>query len=198
MDNLPVVQKLSMARYESKDIPVYLSAPEVQAMLEASLNNKRDHLLINVLWQTGCRITEALKITRNDVDLYNLSIKVLTEKKRSKKGKPTYRVIPITAELSNELASYALTENITDRVFDITRQRAFQIIKSVANRASIKKPVHPHTLRHSFAIHCLFSGVPLPILQKLLGHSSILTSMIYLRVVQQDSRQFLNQVRFTQ
>ena len=197
MDNLPVVQKLSMARYESKDIPVYLSAPEVQAMLDTCIDNKRDHLLINVLWQSGCRIIEALKITRNDADLYNLSIKVLTEKKRSKKGKPTYRVIPITAELSNELASYALTENITNRLFNITRQRAFQIIKSVANMASINKPVHPHTLRHSFAIHCLFSGVPLPILQKLLGHSSILTSMIYLRVVQQDSRQFLNQVRFT-
>ena len=197
MDNLRVVQKLSMARYESKDIPVYLSAPEVQAMLEACKDHKRDHLLLNLLWQTGTRITEALKITRNDIDTYNLSVRVLTEKQRNKKSKPVYRVIPITSGLSNELASYALTENIKDRVFDITRQRAFQIIKSVANRASINKPVHPHTLRHSFAIHCLFSGVPLPILQKLLGHSSILTSMIYLRVVQQDSRQFLNQVRFT-
>ncbi len=195
MDNLPVVQKLSMARYESKDIPVYLSAPEVNAMLEACKDNKRDHLLINLLWQTGCRITEALKLTKNDIDTYNLIVKVLTEKKRTKKGRPAYRMIPMSAELSNELASYALTENIIDKLFDITRQRAFQIIKSVANRAGINK-VHPHTLRHSFAIHCLFSGVPLPVLQKLLGHSSILTSMIYLRVVQQDTRQFLSGVKF--
>ena len=196
MDNLPVVQKLSMARYEHKDIPVYLSAPEVQAMLDTCIDNKRDHLLINVLWQTGCRITEALKVTRNDIDTYNLSIKVLTEKQRNKNSKPVYRVIPITAELSNELASYALTENITDRLFDITRQRAFQIIKAVANRAGITKPVHPHTLRHSFAVCCISQGVPLPVVKDLLGHSSVLTTMVYLRIVQQDARQFLSQVRF--
>ncbi|MCL4478771.1 MAG: tyrosine-type recombinase/integrase [Deltaproteobacteria bacterium] len=196
MNNLPVVQKLSMARYESKDIPVYLSAPEVNAMLEACKNNKRDHLLINVLWQSGCRITEGLKITRNDVDLYNLSIKVLTEKKRSKKGKPIYRVIPITAELSNELASYALTQNITERFFDITRQRAFQIIRSIAHKAGITKPVHPHTLRHSFAVNCIGQGVPLPVVKDLLGHSSVLTTMVYLRIVQLDTRQFLSGIKF--
>lgn len=197
MDNLlPVKQKLSIARYESRDIPSYLSAPEVNAMLEVCKDSKRNHLLINLLWQTGCRISEALKVTRNDVDLYNLSIKVLTEKKRSKKGKPAYRVIPITAELSNELASYALTENISERFFDITRQRAFQIIKSIANKVGITKPVHPHTLRHSFAVHCISQGVPLPVLKDLLGHSSVLTTMVYLKIVQQDARQFLSGVKF--
>ncbi|MCL4479748.1 MAG: tyrosine-type recombinase/integrase [Deltaproteobacteria bacterium] len=196
MDNLPVVQKLSMARYESKDIPVYLSAPEVQAMLEASLNNKRDHLLINILWQTGCRITEALRITRNDIDTYNLSVRVLTEKQRNKKSKPVYRVIPITLGLSNELASFALTENITDRFFDISRQRGFQIIKAIANKAGITKSVHPHTLRHSFAVNCIGQSVPLPIVKDLLGHSSVLTTMVYLRIVQPDARQFLSGVKF--
>ena len=185
-----------MARYESKDIPVYLSAPEVNTMLEACKNNKRDHLLINVLWQTGCRITEALKITRNDIDTYNLSVRVLTEKQRNKKSKPVYRVIPITAELSNELASYALTENITDRFFDITRQRAFQIIKAIAGKAGITKPVHPHTLRHSFTVNCISQGVPLPVVKDLLGHSSVLTTMVYLKIVQQDARQFLSGVKF--
>ena len=196
MDNLPVVQKLSMARYESKDIPVYLSAPEVNAMLESSLNNKRDHLLINILWQTGCRITEALRITRNDIDTYNLSVRVLTEKQRNKKSKPVYRVIPITSGLSNELASFALTENITDRFFDISRQRGFQIIKAIANKAGITKSVHPHTLRHSFAVNCIGQSVPLPIVKDLLGHSSVLTTMVYLRIVQPDARQFLSGVKF--
>ncbi len=196
MDNLPVRQKLSMARYESKDIPSYLTPDEVHAMLEACKDNKRDHLLINTLWQTGCRITEALKITKNDIDTYNLIIKVLTEKKQGKKGRPAYRMIPISAELSNELASYALTENITDKLFDITRQRAFQIIKSIANRVGITKPVHPHTLRHSFAVYCISQGVPLPVLKDLLGHSSVLTTMVYLKIVQQDARQFLSGVKF--
>ena len=185
-----------MARYESKDIPSYLIPDEVHAMLDACIDNKRDHLLINLLWQTGCRITEALKVTRNDVDTYNLSVRVLTEKQRNKRSKSAYRVIPVTAELSNELASYALIENLTDSFFNITRQRAFQVIKAIANKASITKPVHPHTLRHSFAVHCISQGVPLPVLKDLLGHSSVLTTMVYLKIVQQDARQFLNQVRF--
>ncbi len=196
MNDLPVRQKLSIAGYESKDIPNYLTPDEVHAMLDACKDNKRDHLLINTLWQIGGRITEALKITKNDIDTYNLTVKVLTEKKRGKKGRPAYRMIPISAELSNELASYALTENITDRFFDITRQRAFQIIKAIADKAGITKSVHPHTLRHSFAVHCIGQGVPLPVLKDLLGHSSVLTTMVYLKIVQQDAKQFLNQVRF--
>ena len=196
MNNLPAIQKLSIAHYEAKDVPVYLSVPEVNAMLEACKDSKRDHLLINLLWQTGCRITEALSITRNDIDTYNLSIKVLTEKQKNKRSKPVYRVIPITAELSNELGSYALTENITDRLFNITRQRAFQVIKAIASKAGITKPVHPHTLRHSFAVNCISQGVPLPVVKDLLGHSSVLTTMVYLKIVQQDTRQFLQQVKF--
>ncbi len=196
MNNLPAVQKLSMARYENKDIPSYLTPLEVHAMLEACIDNKRNHLLINTLWQTGCRITEALKITKDDIDTYNLTIKVLTEKKRGKKGKPAYRMIPISAELSNELASYVMHNNITDRLFTFTRQRAFQIIKQVAKQAGITKPVHPHTFRHSFAVNCISQGVPLPVLKDLLGHSSVITTMVYLKIVQQDARQFLSGVQF--
>ncbi|MGC8580006.1 MAG: tyrosine-type recombinase/integrase [bacterium] len=197
MDNLPVVQKLSMARYESKDIPGYLTPVEINSMLEACKDNKRDHLLINLLWQTGCRITEALKLTKGDIDSYNLSIKVLTEKRRNKKNKPVYRIIPISAGLSNELLNYILNYNIQDKLFNISRQRAFQIIRAIANKTGIiTKPIHPHTFRHSFAVNCISQGVPLPVVKDLLGHSSILTTMVYLKIVQQDARQFLSQVRF--
>jgi len=196
MNNLPAIQKLSIAHYEAKDVPVYLSVPEVNAMLEACKDSKRDHLLINLLWQTGCRITEALSITRNDIDTYNLSVRVQIEKQRNKKSRHVFRIIPISSELSNELASYILHYNITNRLFNFSRQRAFQIIKQVAKQAGITKPVHPHTLRHSFAVNCISQGVPLPVVKDLLGHSSVLTTMVYLKIVQQDARQFLQQVKF--
>jgi len=196
MDNLPAIQKLSIAHYEAKDVPVYLSVPEVNAMLEACKDSKRDHLLINLLWQTGCRITEALSITRNDIDTYSLSVRVQTKKQRNKRGKPVFRIVPISPELSNELASYILHYNITDRLFAFSRQRAWQIIKKTAIKAGITKPVHPHTLRHSFAVNCISQGVPLPVVKDLLGHSSVLTTMVYLKIVQQDARQFLQQVKF--
>ena len=196
MDNLPAIQKLSIAHYEAKDIPVYLSVPEVNAMLETCKDNRRNHAFLNILWQTGARVSEALKVTRNDIDSYGLTIKILTEKQRNKRSKPVFRIIPISSELSNELASYILHYNITNRLFNFSRQRAFQIIKQVAKQAGITKPVHPHTLRHSFAVNCISQGVPLPVVKDLLGHSSVLTTMVYLKIVQQDARQFLQQVKF--
>jgi len=195
MDNPPVVQKLSMARYESKDIPSYLSAPEVSGMLEACKDNRRNHLLINVLWQTGARISEVLSLTRNDIDPHGSCIRIVTEKQKGKKNK-THRIIPIGPDLLSEILTYILDYHITDRLFDFSRQRAWQIIKKTAIKAGITKPVHPHTLRHSFAIHLLSQGMPLPIIQRLLGHRSILTSMVYLKVTQQDAREFLSRVRF--
>jgi len=198
MDNslLPIQQKLTLTKFERTDLPSYLTPVEIQAMLETCIKDKRNHLLINLLWQTGCRITEALKVTRNDIDTYNLTIKILTEKQRNKRNKPIYRIVPISTVLSNEIASYVLNQNITDKLFNITRQRAFQIIKKTAIKAGITKPVHPHTLRHSFAVNCISQGVPLPVVKDLLGHSSVLTTMVYLKIVQQDARQFLQQVKF--
>jgi len=196
MDNLPATQKLALTKFERTDLPSYLTPIEIQAMLETCIENRRDHLLVNLLWRTGCRVTEALKVTRNDIDTYNLTIKILTEKQRNKRNKPIYRIVPISTVLSNEIASYVLNQNITDKLFNITRQRAFQIIKKTAIKAGITKPVHPHTLRHSFAVNCISQGVPLPVVKDLLGHSSVLTTMVYLKIVQQDARQFLQQVKF--
>jgi len=58
------------------------------------------------------------------------------------------------------------------------------VVSSAARKAKIGKPVHPHTMRHSFATHLMEAGVPLPVIQQLLGHSSIKTSMIYMHVGQ--------------
>ncbi|HHT9118384.1 MAG TPA: tyrosine-type recombinase/integrase, partial [Candidatus Hypogeohydataceae bacterium YC38] len=55
---------------------------------------------------------------------------------------------------------------------------------------------HPHTFRHSFAVHCVLSGVPLPVLKKWLGHSSISRTMIYCQVLARDTREFYERVAF--
>jgi len=197
MDNLPAIQKLALTKFERTDLPSYLTPDEIQAMLETCKDNRRNHAFLNILWQTGARVSEALKVTRNDIDSYGLTIKILTEKQRNKRSKPVFRIIPISPELSNELASYILHYNITDRLFAFSRQRAWQIIRQTAERAGLSsKNIHPHVFRHSFAIHCLRSGMPLPVLQKVLGHSSILVTMIYLRVVQPDIQEFMRKVQF--
>jgi len=56
--------------------------------------------------------------------------------------------------------------------------------------------VHPHLLRHCFAVHSLASGIPITVLKDLLGHASVLTTMVYLKIVPQDAQTFLSHVRF--
>ena len=99
------------------------------------------------------------------------------------------------------LASFVLaskTEN--GRLFPIGRVRAFEIIRDAALAAGVTAPgargIHPHVFRHSFAVHCLNQGVPINIVKELLGHASILTTMVYLRVVPADLRAFLARVEF--
>jgi len=198
MDNslLPVQQRLALTKFERADLPSYLTPVEVNAMLQVCASNRRNHLLIRLLWETGARISEVLQLTKDSIDSYNLSLKILTEKKRSKKGKPSYRVLPVSASLSNEILNYIVSNNIQDKLFDISRQRAFQIVRTIGRQAGISRKIHPHMFRHGYAINLLSQGVPLPIIQRLLGHSSILTSMVYLKVTQLDAKTFLSQVRF--
>jgi site-specific recombinase XerD len=196
MDNLPATQKLALTKFERTDLPSYLTLIEEQAMLQVCESNRRDHLLIRLLWETGARVSEVLQLTRDSIDSYNLSLKILTEKKRSKKGKPSYRIIPITSSLATEILNYIVTNNIQNKLFSISRQRTFQIVRAIGKRAGISRKIHPHMFRHGYAINLLSQGVPLPIIQRLLGHASILTSMVYLKVTQQDAREFLSRVRF--
>lgn len=66
----------------------------------------------------------------------------------------------------------------------ISKRLIGKIVSSAARKAKIGKAVHPHTLRHSFATHLMEAGVPLPVIQQFLGHTSIKTSMVYVHVSQ--------------
>lgn len=196
MSLLPVIfDKRSIIRYEGGAIPQYLTKTEVSRMLDVC-TSKRDHLLISTLWNTGTRITELLGLRVSDCDFYHHSIRFITLKKKGKKTKETYRTIPIKAELVAEMSAYLLETGIKDKVFDITRQRAFQIIRDRSKEAGIEKKVHPHSFRHGYAVNLISQGVPISIVKDLLGHNSILTTMIYLRIVKQDAEKFLSEVQF--
>lgn len=165
----------------------YLERDEIQERL-SKIHPGRDKMLILTLWMTGMRITEAVNIRKKDIDFENKTLRILWLKSR----KYQERIIPLKGELCDMLNFYSASLNGDDKVFGITRQRAHSVVKKCLL-------VHPHILRHSFAINFLRqsnSPTAFVILQKLLGHKRIQTTMEYLRLVPMDMAVELEKIKF--
>lgn len=180
----------------SRELPQYLTLPEVQAVLKVA-EKPRDHLMINLLWQTGCRISELLEIRVEDIDFYGKTLRIRSLKQKVKKG--SWRIVPLKGEILGELGGYISQEGLKKgkRLFSITRQRAYQIVLFYCKKARIdRQRSHPHIFRHSFAINCILSGVPVLVLKSWLGHRDINDTLIYTQILARDTKEFINQVNF--
>lgn len=195
--------KESIIHLERRALPKYLPPEQVRRLIAAA-RNERDRALLEVLWQTGGRISEVLSLTAEDIDLTNRQLRLLTlkqQKDRRRRPVEHRRWIPIRDQLATDLAAFMLKRSTKEtRLFPISRVRAFEIVRDAARTAGLTsetgRGIGPHMLRHSFAVNCLNQGVPINIVKELLGHASILTTMVYLRVVPADFRTFLRQVEF--
>lgn len=173
-----------------KRLPKTLPADEVERLLEAPTKKRspkglRDTALLQVLYSTGMRVTEAVSLKVSDVSLEEGIIHC--------PGKDNVvRDLPVDAETQAILRDYLdngrphLLKNkeetalfLNHRGSQLTRQGLWLIIKAYANEAKLSERVTPHTLRHSFAAHKLSSGVELREIQQLLGHANISTTQIY-------------------
>ncbi len=145
----------------------------------------RDITLLNILYETGMRVTEVVSIQLNDVDLANAMLSSPTRQGES-------REIPLEEETTALLSEYLakgrpqLAKNeweqalfLNHRGEKLTRQGLWLIIKGYARQAGLNAEVTPHTLRHSFAVHRLNKGSKLEDIQRLLGHANISTTQIY-------------------
>ena len=179
----------------SRDLPKYFTRDEMREIIDSTPKD-RDRLMLEVMWQTGARISELLMLKWSDVDRHARAIRIPTLKRR----KPHVRVVPISDSLLKDIALFVADNNIQpkDRLFNVRRTRAFEIVKEACERAGFKGDdrCHPHTLRHSFAVNCVLQGVPVLVLNELLGHSQIENTLIYTKVLASDSRPFLEKVSF--
>jgi len=173
---IPLVKK-------EKRLPVVLSRDEVQRMIDGTVN-LRHRLLVATLYYSGMRLSEAVDLRWEDVDISRGVIHV----KRGKGAKD--RVVflhPKVCELFGLLPTSG-----TGPVFETNRggtysRRAVQlIVADAARRSGINKRVSPHVLRHSFATHLLEGGADIRHIQGLLGHSSVRTTMGYAHVACSD------------
>jgi integrase/recombinase XerD len=179
-----------------RDLKGYLS-PEQVEMVIAATTNPRDVLLVRIPWRTGIRVTELISIRIQDIDFDNRAIVIKVQKLRKKDGKTIERrrVVPIdqgTLDMVREYLEWRKQFPYKgDLLFPITRQRVDQIYWKLGRRAGIKeigdpaiskhRKLHPHVLRHSFAIHAVKRGMRVERLQKILGHQSPTTTSVYLQ-----------------
>ena len=184
-----------VSRHLSRHLPYYLTPEEAHGLVDAT-ENDRDRMLLRLLWETGVRISEGIRVKLGDVS--RDGIRVL-----GKGG--AERVVFVQDGLVTAILFYA-QENLLGRddyLFPsrigescITKQRADQIIKKATRRAKIERNVHAHLFRHGYAVNFLNCGGRLDALQEQLGHRDINTTRIYLRLSDEDVKREVGKVQF--
>jgi integrase len=167
-----------------KEIPKYWERDYINQRIN-SISNHNHKMLIIFLWRSGVRITEAINLTKGKIDFDNYVMTVRWLKSR----KYNERVAPLHPELRNLLQLYSASMKADDKIFPLSRQRAWQITKKYLGGS-------PHQLRHSFAVNWLRCDGDLIILHRILGHSKIQTTMEYLKIVPIDQGKELSKIQF--
>lgn len=177
---------------QAKEIPTYLTKEEIDQLLSV-IKKPHHHLLINFLWSTGARISEALLVEVKDINFNKKEITLWTLKRR----KPTKRIIPMAENLALELATYLYQNNIQEgKIFKFTRQTAWYLTKRYFAKAKLTKKPHPHIFRHSFGFNCSSQGLHPRLLQRLLGHASLLNTAIYYNPSHEFVKEQFSQIKF--
>ncbi|ATD73109.1 MULTISPECIES: site-specific tyrosine recombinase XerD [Gordonia] len=173
----------------ARRLPKSLPVDEVLAILEAAGAEDhpralRDRALLEFLYSCGARISEATSLDIDDLDLDTRAVRL-----RGKGGKE--RLVPLGGPAIDAIDAYlvrgrpALVSRATPALFlnarggRLSRQSAWQVLVTAAERAGLDKAVSPHTLRHSFATHLLDGGADVRVVQELLGHASVTTTQVY-------------------
>jgi integrase/recombinase XerD len=175
-------------------LPKSLTIDEVLALLEGAGGESpsdgpltlRNRALLELLYSTGSRISEAVGLDVDDIDTQARSVLL-----RGKGGKQ--RLVPIGRPAVQALDGYLVRGRpelarrgrgtaaifLNARGGQLSRQSAWQVLQDAAERAGITSGVSPHMLRHSFATHLLEGGADVRVVQELLGHASVTTTQIY-------------------
>jgi integrase/recombinase XerD len=174
-----------------KNITDYLEKEQVDQVLAAAHRcSRRDYLMLRVLWRTGVRVSELLTITPRDIEPNNKVINVT----KAKGGKQ--RRVHLDAETIKMLSEYVPALNPLDDqpIFALKQRQVRNIVKRYGS--VIGKDVHPHTFRHSYAIHCVRNGWDIRRLQQVLGHSSLNVTAVYLQFNDADIKELYDKTPF--
>lgn len=194
------MEKISAPKV-SKGLPNVLNINEIEAILSQPDTSKklglRDKALLETFYACGLRVSELINLKISDLFLSEEMIRVFG--KGSKE-----RFVPIGSSAINWISEYLKNSRpllekkaksqhvlfLNSRGTKLSRMGVWKIVDSNAKLAGIKKEVHPHTFRHSFATHLLEGGADLRAVQEMLGHVDISTTQIYTHI----DRDYIKQV----
>lgn len=174
-----------------KRLPKAIPLSDVEKLLNAadaveSPLALRDRALLEFLYGTGARISEALSLDVDDIDTTSRAVRITGKGGRE-------RVVPIGSYALRAIDSYLVRARpslaskgrgisrlfLNSRGGGLSRQSAWAILRTCAERAGIEGELSPHSLRHSFATHLLDGGADVRVVQELLGHASVTTTQVY-------------------
>ncbi len=185
-------------------LPKALTVEEVRRLLEAAGTDDspvslRDRALLELLYATGARISEAVGLVVDDLDAASGCLRLFGKGRRE-------RIVPVGRYAWDALEAYLVRSRPVlaakgrgvPEVFlntlgrPLSRQSAWAVLQQAARRASLmgaddssaegNRRISPHTLRHSFATHLLAGGADVRVVQEMLGHASVTTTQIYTKV----------------
>lgn len=162
-----------------KNIPIILSVEEIQSMFNVC-ENKKHKLMLALLYSCSLRVSELISLKWKDVDRSRMVIYILN----AKGGKD--RQVGLNQSLINLMEDYYREYKTQSFIFSgqfgekYSDRSVGQVVKQLAKKAGISKRVYTHLIRHCSASHLLDVGTDIHMIQRLLGHSSVKTTSVYL------------------
>ncbi len=188
MKSLSVINDVVIHKKPESDEIKYLPLSDIQKIIHSEPSSFWKMVFL-FLFETGCRINEGRSVKFKDLNIISNTVKLITLKQR----KPSFRVLKVSSELMKLILIHKSDSFLTDKDFIFSKSKNG---KSVTNpsvwyhlRGNIQKSLgeemithsHSHMFRHSRSIHLLSSGMNIVLLKKFLGHSSINSTLVYLK-----------------
>lgn len=170
-------------------LPVFLTLREVEALLSAPDQTRsqgvRDRAMLALLYATGLRVSELIRLSINDVNLQAGYLLAIGKGRKQRLVPVGERAAQLVRQYLEQARPALLGKRSSTALFvgrgsrPLTRQGFWKLLKGYALKAGIRRAISPHKLRHSFATHLLEGGADLRSVQEMLGHADLSTTQIY-------------------
>lgn len=180
---LDLVVKIPNPRIQKYNTEV-LGIEEIKLLMRCC-RDMRQQLIITLMYDTGIRVRELIRLRPSDFDKHHRSIVIRNSKGNKTRvvyyGQELRKVLNMYYKANHGLPQNTLLESYKEKGKALTLRGVQHIVRQIVKRSGLKKRISPHTLRHTFAVHYLDQGGSLYQLQKLLGHENITTTLHYLK-----------------